>query len=537
MTSLSAKNLWTDPSSGGREGRKADEAISKKYHFFLSSLSGILLALSFPKFSLGFLAWFSLIPLLAALEKSKSLGQALGQGFVTGLVFFAISLHWMTHVTGFGWFFLVCLEAFFLMFFSWLVWTTRNQDRPWLKNLTIALAWTATEVLRAEFPVFGLGWNLAAYSQSDYLWILQSANLAGAYGLGFVMALVNAMLYQIMDRRPKTKDQSKFKRGLAPLGLTGLIFAALVSYGYYEVHGSVAGAKGKIRVGVVQGNIAQEVKWDAEAREKILQIYLKLTELAFFQHPDLVFWPEAAFPGYFNKDVASSRVRGLVQKYRIPLVVGAPHLEEEKDKAYNSAYLLSAEGEIKQRYDKQYLVPFGEYVPLKFIFGWLEPLAYSLGVSDFSAGRKPTVFDLYDGEVSFSTLICFEDVFPNLARRFVDRGANFLAVITNDAWFGDSSAPYQHLQASIFRAVENGVPVVRAANTGISAFVSKQGKVLDRVQNPQGRDLSTLGEKVLEISLPHQKTGYRRGGWIFGYAAWAALVIIFLLEKFRAKRK
>jgi apolipoprotein N-acyltransferase len=244
-----------------------------------------------------------------------------------------------------------------------------------------------------------------------------------------------------------------------------------------------------------------------------------LTRLAAFDQPDLVIWPESSFPGYFNRDLDSGRVRELVAELGVPLVLGSPHLEGADD-AYNSAYLLNEEGETVSRYDKLYLVPFGEYVPLKSVLGWLEPLAYRLGVSDFRAGKDFTIFRLPAWDMPFGVLICFEDVFARLARNLAARGARFLVVITNDAWFGPTGAPYQHLEASVLRAVENGIPVVRAANTGVSAFITAQGKVLGRVRGKNGEDIFTSGKATYALPLPSgPATLFRQGGWIFPYAA------------------
>ncbi len=522
-------------------------------HFFrrpllLAALSGFLLLFSFPTSNLGFLAWISLVPLLTAILKSTSLGQALVRGFVTGIVFFTLSLHWLTHVTEFGWIFVSLLQTLFFLPFAWVVYEVRTVRIPLARCLWTAAAWSTFELVRTEIPVFGLGFNLLAYSQADYSWIRQSANTIGAYGLGFVIVFANACLVEMRETVQELKTQcwdeatrlaSRVRTSLIQRALLQrlayvvaalpVIFLLLLSHGFYHVRKTDNGAK-TFKIGILQGNIPQEVKWQVVAREKILEIYLKLTELAFYDQPDLVFWPEAAFPGYFNHDREAEKILALVKKFEIPLVVGSPHLEKGIT-AYNSAYLVESDGAVKARYDKQTLVPFGEYVPLKFIFGWLEPLAYSMGVSNFEAGQEATVFQLTDTPLSFSTLICFEDMFPNLARRFVSKGAELLAVMTNDAWFGRSAAPYQHLQASIFRAIENGVPVIRAANTGVSAFISSQGEVLDRIQDLKGKDIFISGRKVYALPIRPTPTLYRLGGWLFPYLAMAALIVMMIQLK------
>lgn len=485
----------------------------------LSILSGILLMLAFPNTSGGWLAWFALVPLLSAIHGAQKISQALCCGFVTGLVFFGGSMHWLTHVTFVGWILLVLMESVYVMLFAVLAYLAKKFFLSMLtKILWVVLAWTVTEFLRSEMPIFGLGWNLLAYSQSDSVMLIQFANLLGAYGLGFVMMFVNGCVWGILD--PAIKKQ----RGISAALFSGicLIIFGLLLYGKWSLTEKKKPEE-FLRVAVLQGNIPQSVKWELMAKDKILEIYEKLAQLASLNQPDLILWPEASFPGYFNRDVQSERITKLAQEIQTPLLIGALEWESQVA-AYNSAYFLDKNGVRTQRYDKRRLVPFGEYIPLKLFFGWLDPFAGTLGISDFSAGRDSVIFNWARSEWPFSVLICFEDVFTDLARTDVNHGAKFLAVITNDAWFGNSSAPFQHLQASIFRAVENGVAVVRAANTGVSAFISHQGEVLAYVQNENEQKTFLMGQKIQDLPLIQRETFYRQGGWMFPYFA----AVIFL---------
>lgn len=496
--------------------------------FFLSISSGILLALCFPGFKLGFLAWFALVPFFFALDKAKTSSETAGYGLAFGMSFFLVSLHWLTYVTAIGWVALALLESSFMLVFAYGFVRFKNLKSPFLRLLAVSMAWTAAELLRAEIPAFGFGSNLIAHSQSDYPWIRMTANTAGVYGLGFVMCFANVCIYEI-SRGFKNKKSP----GAAAFFLPAML-ALVLAHGF--IHYSLPVDKGRlVRISLVQGNIPQSVKWQVVAREKIIEIYTKLTEIASYDQPDLIIWPEAAYPGYFNRDFDSVLITDLVRRIGIPTVIGAPHLEGNEI-AYNSAYLLDSEGKIQQRYDKQYLVPFGEYVPLGPVLGWLKPIAYTLGVSDFTEGHEYTIFKTMNGEYSFSTLICFEDVFPNLARRFAEKGAQFLAVITNDAWFGPTAAGYQHEQASIFRAVENGIPVVRSANTGVSSFISWKGDVLERVRGENGKEIFVTAKKTYDLPLEGRRTLYRMGGWIFPYAAAALFIILFVLTKKRNEK-
>ncbi len=503
-------------------------------HSFLAVSSGLLLTLCFPKFGLGFLAWVALIPFLIGIDRCRSHRQVLRVGFLAGIVFFSTTFYWLHFVVPFIWAIVALIETVFFILFAWLVYFGKPLRFGWLKIIWIALAWTAVEILRSEIPVFGLGWNLLGYSQSHYPRILQSANLFGAYGLGFIIAFINACLFVFWSKSAGRKQKADGKRIFSDVSTASLlsvvfiIFGSLIGYGFLQLRVEDQPVR-SIRVSVLQGNIPQSVKWEPEARDKILQIYSKLSELAVLDRPDLIVWPEAAFPGYFNRDYYAEGIRDEVKRHGISTVIGSPHWDEQ-GRILNSAYWLNPQGEIQNRYDKIYLVPFGEYVPLKMIFGWLEPLAESLGVGDFSAGNTYTVFTS-SAIPPFAVLICFEDVFPRLARRFVKEGARMLTVITNDAWFGPTTAPYQHLQASIFRAVENGVPVVRAANTGISAFITKRGAVISRVEGPEGNDIFVTGKKTAAVEVDESNTIYQKGGYYFPYGALLLFGIITLFRR------
>lgn len=502
--------------------------LSQNVRTALAALSGLFFAFSYPQISFGWLGWFALVPLMGALRRAESKSEAVGLGLIAGVLSNGFLLFWLTRVTAVGWAILVMLEtAFFLLYVLWF-YSLRGRLGGSAECFAAAAGWTVCEWLRTEIPIFGFGWNLLAHTQTDHPWILQSASAVGVYGLGFLMALTNACFYRIVFPEPDPSGKVSIFRSkdwwrgfVVTVMLAAIIFAGRDRY--ESVHKTL---KPKLlNISLIQGNIPQEIKWVSIAREKIIDIYLSLTKLASYQKPDLVIWPEAAFPGYFNHDPEAIPVWDFARQIDTPILVGSPHFENY-EVAYNSAYLIGRDGHPAGRYDKLNLVPFGEYVPLKPVLGWLEPYAETLGVSDFSRGKNWEVFRLQNGELPFSVLICFEDVFPSMARRFVGLGAQFLVIITNDAWFGPTAAPYQHLQASIFRAVENGVTVVRAANTGVSAFINQTGDVLDRVRGDSGADIFVAGQKTLSVNVDKFETTYRRFGWIFPYLAIASFVII-----------
>ena len=527
------KRAGADAPQGAVPSRHA-EPKSIPYSIFRTPylyqiVSGLLLVLSYPSTEWGFLAWFALVPLLASVHHAQNHSQALGFGLITGILFFGFSMHWMTHVTTVGWMLLTLMESVYVMVFAWLAYVGIKSKRSvFIQVVWIALAWTVTEFLRAEVPVFGFGWNLLAYSQSAYVPLIQFANVAGAYGLGFLIALVNVCILFAWFRR------KEWRTSLSLAATVILVLAGLWGYGKMTLEKPVAPPE-YLRVSVLQGNIPQSVKWELMAKEKILEIYEKLAQLAALEQPDLIIWPEASFPGYFNRDLQAERISRLAAEIHAPFLLGGLHWVNERE-LYNSAYFLEKDGALGQRYDKLRLVPFGEYIPLKVIFGWLTPVADALGISDFSAGTEPVVFHWAREDWPFGVLICFEDVFTDLARRLADRNAKFLTVITNDAWFGKTSAPFQHLQTSIFRAVENGVAVVRAANTGVSGFISHQGRVLATLKDQRGEETFSMGQRTLDLPLVTERTLYRQGGYLFPYAV-AALFLILGVFVFRGNKR
>lgn len=512
-----------------------------KQDLYLCWSSGLLLALSYPRVSFFPLAWFALVPLLLSLARASSLRETLFRTAAAGSVFFLIGLSWLRFVTFFGWIFVALFETCFFFLLGFFFYQAFKIKNFFLRLLGLSSAWMAVEIVRSELPVFGLGWNLLAYSQTPWLEMLQFAGVAGAYGLGFLMFAVNVLIFEFVRA---LREKGAYS-GLSPrllLGRSGfpllsavILAGALWVYGFLTIQKDNPQEADSIRVSVVQGNIPQSVKWEVMAREQIIQIYTKLTELASYDVPHLILWPEASFPGFFNVDGEAARVNDIVRKVETPVVLGAPYYESRK-RVFNSAYLLGSDGSVQKTHHKLKLVPFGEYVPLGQALSWLEPIAETLGVSDFSPGKELTVFELEKPKIPFSVLVCFEDAFPRLARSFAEKGIRFFAVMTNDAWFGVSGAPYQHLQASVFRAVENGLPLVRAANTGVSAVISKRGEILGQVEK-DGRGTFVTGFKTVSVPLEETRTLYRRGGWAVPYLVSLIAALFFFALHLRTQRK
>src|SRR5436309_315013 len=262
------------------------------------------------------------------------------------------------------------------------------------------------------------------------------------------------------------------------VALAAGLVAFVVDYGYWRLDPrNNPTNEHSLRIGLVQPNIDQAQKWDVAFRRQSIDRYKKLTGQVV-QEVDLVVWPEAATPFFFDveTDYREELLR-FVRERGVPLLFGSPALDSKSEgspRLFNSAYLVSSTGTVLDRYDKVHLVPFGEYVPLKPVFFFLNKLVVGLG--DFVPGSDPRVMSGPSGHLG--VVVCFEVIFPNLVRQFVDRGAYYMVTITNDAWFGRTSAPYQHFAMVVFRAVENRVPCARAANTGSSGFIAAEGHIL-----------------------------------------------------------
>lgn len=478
--------------------------------------SAALLIFAFPPFGQPWCAWIALVPWLRGLNRWP-LRQAFEPSYLIGLLFFLGSIPWLIHVTFVGWVILCAVLAIYFGLFGMLAaWSV---GRP-LRWLMLPAAWVGLEFARTH--VFtGFGWNPLSYSQTPWLPAIQLADLTGAWGISFILVLANALLAEAL-----AAGKTSAARVRAGVVLVAAV-AAMLGYGTWRfaaLKAAIAAAP-HTKVAVVQGNIPQDEKWDENYREVILQVYARLTREAAAQQPQLIVWPETAVPDYLWLDEeVTRRVVALARDVNIPLLVGAPMgmLQQAVWRTTNSAALLDPQGVLTQRHDKLHLVPFGEFVPFERQLPWLREMLPTIG--NFSSGQEFTVFKAA-ALPPFSVLICFEDVFPELARAFVRRGAQLLLVITNDAWFGPTAAAYQHAQASLLRAVELRVPIVRAANTGWSGCLSAAGETLASVRHSEGPELFVAGTATCDLALPQTYSLYRVLGDWWAYLCLLAVVV------------
>lgn len=494
----------------------------------LAIVSGELLAIAFSSHNLGLLAWIALVPVFFSLENRSRL-QAGTLFFITGIVFWAGTIYWLAHVTLPGTMAMIVWMALYCGLFGLLI-------RPFTINSTpyalvyIPAVWVLIEYIRSRL-LTGFPWALIGYSQYLNLPAIQIADLTGAWGVSFLIVFTNAAIVEIIGAH-KIKNFQRLK--LVSVFL--VLFLTLVfSYGFYRVHAArTAHGARRIRISVIQGNIPQEFKWDPVYNDFILDRFLNLSTQALADDPDLIVWPEAALPVVLEEEPQyTQKIKEFSAQSRALILTGA--LTNRDSTYYNSAVLIHGFDKL-QRYDKLHLVPFGEYIPLKKTFPFLEAVA---PIGDIARGREYSVFNYrtpgLKQPLKFSVLICFEDLFPEISRRFVQRGAGFLVNITNDAWYRMTFAPYQHLQASVFRAVENRVYLVRSANTGISAFIAPDGAVISRVQDASGKDIFVRGWLTLEVDVTEAgKTIYNRfGDW---FVLFCGLIFILPLIRLKSAR-
>lgn len=480
----------------------------KSLPYSLAFFSGALLVVCQPPLSQFYLAYLALVPLFFSLEAGKNRQNFL-MGFVAGVVAFTGLVYWVVvAMNTFGGisvpFSLVtlCLLVLYLSLFTgcfaWL--SSFLQERLRLPLFLVAPPlWALLEYLRGVL-LSGFPWSFLSHSQYNFLPVIQVVSLTGAYFLSSLIVAVNCLVYLIIKRKRFPLAYGSF--------VVCVILVCLI-FGFSRLKEPI---KGDLKASIVQGNISQDVKFNEAYKTATVQTYSSLT-LSRGRAADLVIWPETAMPFIFLEDSAGRVVRDLPAALSGCLLFGTIS-RDSRARFYNTAYALDRSGEIVADYSKNHLVPFGEYTPLAEYFPFLEQISVAAG--DFSPG--PSHDPMKTGIGNIGMLICYEGVFPSISNDTVRRGAEVLVNITNDAWYGRSSAPYQHFANYVFRAVETDRWVLRAANTGISAAFDPRGRVCART--------SLFKEDVLSCTF-----GLRRGETPYvRYGDWFVLAcFLFLL--------
>ena len=483
-------------------------------------------------FPWGLFAWVALLPLHRVLI-SVTQGRAFLRGWLVGFLAFIGTMYWVVtamHLYGkvplsISIVLMLVLAGYLGLYVGLYAWGFVRLERRWPAAAWIAAPclWVSLEYIRTH-AFSGLPWGLLGYSQFQWLPLIQIANVTAVYGVSFLIVLVNVSVF-LLIRWVLTENPQRALRPWMPLAVTVAAFLGVWLYGMSQLHVSPAD---RLTVGIVQANIDQAHKWDEAYRAETLERYRRLTKTVS-PGSDLILWPEAATPFMFEQEPDyRSLVTRMTKNAGVPLVFGSPALRRQRDGTpylLNSAYLLNSSGEISGRYDKQHLVPFGEYIPLQRILFFLDKLV--VGIGDFEPGPGPTLLDFKRGPdgrpTRFGVAICFEVIFPDLVRRLTREGADFLVTITNDAWFGNTVAPHQHFGMVVFRAVENRMAFARAANTGVSGLIDPTGRIL--TATPVFAEQAVIGS----IPLSGTSTRYTRFGDVF---AWACVIMALFLLSF-----
>jgi apolipoprotein N-acyltransferase len=493
-------------------------------NLLLSLTTGVLLSLAFPPLKFGFLAYIALIPLFFLLE-DKNYKESIRWGFLTGLFINLGTLYWISWVTVPGAIAAILYLPIYVIIYSLLHTFIRLRLGEKYLYLCVPFLWTGVEYLRA-LGVLGFPWCSLAYTQSYYLSLIQYVSFSSVYGVSFWVVTINVIILYLL-------------RSLADIKKIILYFVILITlfvipwiYGKIVVPDDENIPEEKIRVALIQGNIDPYLKWDDAFLESNLQIYEEMTRKAAEAKPQLIIWPETAVPDYLRiSNLYLTRLRELLSELNTPLITGAPdfrYLNGETYETYNAAFLLKPNSGSFDVYHKIHLVPFGERVPFTESIPFLKDLLESLemGEGNFSPGHQVMSLNvpvnlnqINSGEntnqrsyIGVPVIICFESLFPEMARKFIQAGADILVIITNDAWFKKSAAPFHHAQIAVFRAIENRVSIARCANTGVSMFIDPYGRT---------QQSSRIFEKAIlvdDILLKRDTTFFTKYGNVFTIA-------------------
>jgi apolipoprotein N-acyltransferase len=527
--------------------------------------AGLLLAAAFPKFGIAGFAWVAPALMLFAANGENS-GDAFRVGYVAGISFWLASLYWLLliPVTGFpilGW---IALSAFVALYFgvwTWLLagkigvgsWAQRN-----LWSLAGAAAWVALEMIRARL-LGGFPWNLLGTSQYQLTPLIQIASVTGVYGVSFLVVWVSLSLFSAV-RMILSKPDSRFAwqpEIFFPLMVVAILFA--LGSLQIQTPASTTSNSSKLRITLIQPSVPQNLIWDPNENSNRFQQLLALSENALTNKTDLLIWPEAALPDF--DDASYAAITNLVRTHHVWIIFNADDnvlLTDAKNPndfdSFNSAFLFDPDGNFANVYHKRKLVIFGEYIPL---VRWLPFVKWFTPITGgYEAGDKPETFKLNGwGErarepvielnggtlavplrqtVNAAPLICFEDMFPQTALGSIQSDTDFLVNLTNDGWFGEGAEQWQQAAAGIFRAVENGVPLVRCCNNGVTCWIDAHGRVRQIFKDATG-GIYGVGAMTFELPLPDEKpaqTFYNRHGDWFGWSC-VILAAAVAFEKMR----
>ena len=538
--------------------------------YWLAIGAGFLWTAAFPNIEIAGLAWLAPGLMIAAALGSGG-GERFRLGYVAGLVHYLSMLYWLLLIPyrwlgipfgpGLGW---LSLSAFLALFPA--VWvelvTPRTRGishdatggarqslaeglggvlpRNWVLRLGWACAgaavWVAWEMVLARV-LGGFPWALLGVSQYRLTPLIQISSVTGVYGVSFLVVWLSLSLVcagVMVIQRPTARSV-----WLVEVFLPVLVVAALFNAGLRHIRHSEPSGR-SLKVALVQPSIPQTLIWDASKDAERFQELVRLSEQALTNKVDVLLWPEAAVPKLLRYDKETfEAITGLARQHGVWMIIGSDDAEPHRNRSnldeadyFNSSFLVSPKGELMDRYVKRNLVIFGEYVPLR---RWLPFLKYLTPIEGgFTAGTEPIPFHLRTLGITAQVLICFEDVFPQLAREETRPETDLLINLTNDGWFGEGAAQWQQAATGLFRTVENHLPLVRCANNGLTCRVDANGILREIFRDPAG---SVYGKGFLITEIPLRPEGsnesptfYTRHGDWFGWTASAVALVVVLLR-------
>jgi apolipoprotein N-acyltransferase len=505
--------------------------------FFISLISGALLAAAFPKLNLAWTAWLAMAPLII-FTFSLPMKRALACGMAFGLGFFGVLLHWISIFGTLPWIALCIYQSLFFVLFVAVSRLIGGRLGSWGRLILLPSLWVLTEYLRAS-GLFGFTWGDIGYSQSTILPIVQLSSVTGIYGVSFLIALVNTGIANLLLVHFSVTEGKASRRGVGMQGSAGgditssrvglvaciAMVLCVFTFGSVQLRQQIPRDGLILRAAVIQGNVSEDIKNFDTFTDSSWQAYDSLTREAAGRGANFIVWPETVVPGCVGTEpFVQSRLQSIARNWDADLLVGG--WDERGPKQYNSAFLIDRRLGVVGKYAKTHLVPFGEFVPARKYLPFLQ--YFRVRSCDTSPGDGFKIMDNWPYRIG--TAICFESAFPEALRTMTGSGADVLCVITDDEWFGRSAAAEQHLAMSVFRAAENRRYLLRAAASGYSAVIDPYGRVVavSGIFSP-----AMLRQDVWTQSFI---TSYTRfGDWVVYLCG--ALVISSVVATLRKKRK
>ena len=487
-------------------------------------LVAVLFTLSFPPFQFGFLAPLAIAIFLIFLQ-SKGPRDGFRLGYWLGLFWGAMTLFWISESTVTGALITVLLNSFQYAIIWWLYIVFREKNQAFAL-FSFPFLWVGFEYIR-QFSDIRFNWLALAHTQTYYLHFIQFIEYTGYLGLSFLVICLGISFYMVVQYRGIGR--------WVPLGVALLLVVSVNVFGQFRIHQLHEKKYNLIKAGLVQPNVDPYLKWDLEFQNEAFRMLMQANHQLADEKPNLIVWPETATPFYLRANPTKlAEIQEFLDSTHIFLLTGTPDYQYgnsfEDYRTYNAAFFMAPGHKGFEYYYKTALVPGSETIPFKTYFPFLRHL--DVGGGDFFPGHEYTVFNfslssaigewstsryvfskpvkMKTKKIGLSAVICYESVFPDIVRHFVHEGANILAIITNDGWFGVTSGPYQHAQFAVLRAIENRISILRCANTGISSLIDPTGRIIKKA------GLNTRKDLVAYVPVNDEKSFFTRHGDLLG---------------------